>query len=82
MELIFKVVMLPITASSLALFNNAEKCRNTVLMRRRVSCICSQPSGHGGKEPAVCASTLISDLKTTVTKSLASLLLLFVRIHK
>lgn len=60
MELIFKVVMLPITASSLALFNNAAKCRNTVLMRRRVSCICSQPSGHGGKEPAVCASTLIS----------------------
>lgn len=60
MELIFKVVMFPIIASSLALFNNAAKCRNPVLMRRRVSCICSQPSGHGGREPVVCVSTLIS----------------------
>lgn len=78
MELIFKVVMFPIIASSLTLFNNAARCRNAVLMRR-VSCICSQPSGRGGKEPAVRASTLVSGLET---KSLPSLLLLLARIYK
>lgn len=61
MELVFKVVRLPIIASYLAFFNTA-KCRNPVLMRRRVSHICSQPSGHGGKEPAGCASTSVTSL--------------------
>lgn len=62
MELVFKVVVLPITASYLAFFNNTTKCRNPVLMKRRVSHICSQPSGHGGKELAGCASTFLTTL--------------------
>ena len=62
MELVFKVVMFPIIASYLVFLNNTAKCRNPVLIRRRVSYICSQPSGHGGKEPAGCASTSLTSL--------------------
>lgn len=40
-ELIFKVVMLPIIVSYLELFNNTAKCRNRVLMKRRVSHVCN-----------------------------------------
>lgn len=63
MELIFKVVMLPIIMSYLELFNDTVKCRNPVLMKRRVSCVCTQPSGHGGKEPAGCVNTFLASLR-------------------
>lgn len=62
MELIFKVVMLPIIMSYLELFNDTVKCRNPVLMKRRVSHVCTQPSGHGGKEPAGCVNTFLASL--------------------
>lgn len=84
MELVFKVVMLSIITSYLAFFDNTTKCRSPMLMKRRVSHICNQPSGHRGKEPAECTSASLTPLglKTRVPKSLATPLLLFVRVYK